>query len=51
MPAEELKGQCMKQVLAMARPWQSNVVGCQIPESFKAAGIGMIVNLQVGTKQ
>lgn len=31
----------------MARPWQSNLLGHRVPESFKAAGIGMIVNLEV----
>ena len=35
----------------MARPWQSNVCDHRIPDSFKAAGIGMIVNLQVSCVQ
>ena len=35
------------QVLAMARPWQCNVEQHRIPEQFKAADIGMVLNLQV----
>ena len=35
------------QVLAMARPWQRNVEQHRVPEQFKAAGVGMVLNLQV----
>ena len=35
------------QVLAMARPWQENLVAHKLPQALQAAGIGMILNLQV----
>eukprot|EP00798_Chlamydomonas_sp_ICE-L_P004014 gene4014-14093_t len=33
-------------VLAMARPWQENVVKCKMVEAFVKANVGMILNLQ-----
>jgi hypothetical protein len=33
-------------VLAMARPWESNVHSHQLAHAFKQHGIGMILNLQ-----
>ena len=38
---------CCSQVLAMARPWQENLVAHKLPEALQAAGVGMILNLQV----
>ncbi len=35
------------QVLAMARPWQENLLKHSIPQAFQDAGIGMVLNLQV----
>lgn len=35
----------------MARPWQSHVVQYKLVEAFKAANIGMILNLQVGEQR
>lgn len=31
----------------MARPWQENLVTNKLPETMQAAGIGMVLNLQV----
>lgn len=31
----------------MARPWQENLVAHKLPEALQAAGVGMILNLQV----
>ena len=36
------------QVLAMARPWQENLLKHNIAHMLQVAGVGMIVNLQVG---
>lgn len=33
-------------VLAMARPWQDNVVKFDLVNKFKELNIGMIINLQ-----
>jgi len=39
------------QVLAMARPWQENLLKHNIPQAFQDAGIGMVLNLQVASWQ
>ena len=44
-----LTGLCCWQVLAMARPWQENLIANKLPKTMHAAGIGMILNLQVST--
>ena len=35
------------QVLAMARPWQQNLLAHKLPEKLQAEGLGMVLNLQV----
>ena len=35
------------QVLAMARPWQENVLKHNIAHTLQVASVGMILNLQV----
>ncbi len=35
------------QVLAMARPWQEHLIRYDIAQGLRAAGIGMVLNLQV----
>ncbi len=39
------------QVLAMARPWQENLLKHNIPQAFQDAGVGMVLNLQVASWQ
>ena len=39
------------QVLAMARPWQENLLKHNIAQAFQDASIGMVLNLQVASWQ
>ena len=41
-------GTLQMQVLAMARPWQENLLKHNIAHTLQVAGVGMILNLQVG---